>query len=142
MVDPRRIISMASAFYESGVLFAASDLGLFAKLSEVGEADAVNFFGMLHQESPDSIRALLGKAHASLNPGGIVTVMDMMTDRTHTSPRFSALFAVNMALTTESGWVFSDAELGEWMREAGFVDFAVKPLPAPMPHWLATGRKR
>lgn len=103
--------------------------------------DVINFFGMLHQESPDSIRALLGKAFAALNPGGVVHVMDMMTDRTHTRPKFSALFAVNMALTTDNGWVFADTELTDWMREAGFTDFQVRPLPPPMPHWLATARK-
>jgi predicted O-methyltransferase YrrM len=104
--------------------------------------DAVMFFGMLHQESPDSIRDLLRRAHASLNPGGMVFVLDMMTDASHTQPAFSALFAVNMALTTPNGWVFSDAELKTWMSEAGFVEFECRPAPPPMPHWLATARKR
>jgi hypothetical protein len=49
-----------------------------------------------------------------MTPQGTVYVMDMMTDATHTAPKFSALFAVNMALTTTSGWVFSSAELTEW----------------------------
>jgi len=35
----------------------------------------------------------------------------MMPDPSHTAPKFSALFAVNMALTSDSGWVFSSAEL-------------------------------
>jgi ubiquinone/menaquinone biosynthesis C-methylase UbiE len=103
--------------------------------------DAVNFFGMLHQESVDSIRALFKKAYDSLNPGGIVNIMDMMTDHTHTKPKFSALFAVNMALTTEDGWVFSDSEIEEWLTEAGFTDFSVAQLPPPMPHSLAIARK-
>lgn len=103
--------------------------------------DVINFFGMFHQESPDSIRALLGKAYAALKPGGIVNVMDMMTDRSHTKPKFSALFAVNMALTTENGWVFADSELTGWLQEAGFTDVQVKPLPPPMPHSFATARK-
>ena len=68
--------------------------------------DAVLFFGMLHQESAENIPALLNKAYASLNPGGSVYVMDMMTDATHTAPKFSPMFAVNMALTSKSGWVF------------------------------------
>lgn len=106
-----------------------------------GGMDAVNFFGMLHQESPDSIRALLTKAYDALNPGGVVHIMDMMTDSTHTRPKFSALFAVNMALTTEHGWVFSDTELGGWLAEAGFTDCRVSPLPPPMPHSLAVARK-
>ena len=104
--------------------------------------DVINFFGMFHQESPESICALLGKAYDALKPGGIVNIMDMMTDSTHTRPKFSALFAVNMALTTENGWVFADTELSEWMEEAGFVDCSVKPLPPPMPHSFATARKK
>jgi len=103
--------------------------------------DAVNFFGMLHQESPDAIRLLARKAFEALEPGGVVTVMDMMTDETHTAPQFSALFALTMALTTTNGWVFSSEELRGWLEEAGFRDFEVRPLPEPLPHWLARARK-
>ncbi len=106
-----------------------------------GGNDVVNFFGVLHQESSESILKLMKKAYDSLNPGGILYVMDMMTDNTHTKPQFSALFALNMALNTDSGWVFSDAELRGWVEEAGFVNFSVRSLPPPMPHWLATARK-
>jgi ubiquinone/menaquinone biosynthesis C-methylase UbiE len=106
-----------------------------------GEQDLVLFFGMLHQESPESIGDLLRRAFDALVPGGRVCVLDMMTDATRTQPPFSALFAVNMALTTQHGWVFSDAEINAWMSEAGFVDPACAPLPPPMPHWLACARK-
>ena len=40
MDNPDRIMKMASAFFESCVLFASSDLGVFSKLAELGEADA------------------------------------------------------------------------------------------------------
>ena len=106
-----------------------------------GKNDAVIFFGVLHQESPDSIRDLFRRAWESLVPGGCVAVLDLMTDRTHTQPRFSALFAVNMALTTQNGWVFSDEEVRGWLTGAGFTGFSCRPLPPPMPHWLATARK-
>ena len=115
--------------------------GDYRTISFPGSNDVVNFFGVLHQESPDSIRLLLKKAYDSLDSGGQVNVMDMMTDSTHTSPKFSALFAVNMALTTDNGWVFSDTELKAWLAEAGFTDFTIKPLPSPMPHWLARANK-
>jgi ubiquinone/menaquinone biosynthesis C-methylase UbiE len=107
-----------------------------------GGNDAAIFFGSLHQESPDSIRDLMRRAYAALEPGGIIYVMDMMTDETHTAPKFSALFALTMALTTDHGWVFSSAELKQWMEEAGFTDFSVRPVPPPMPHWIATAYKR
>jgi SAM-dependent methyltransferase len=103
--------------------------------------DVVLFFGMLHQESPESIGRLMRKAFESLRPGGVVYVLDMMTDATHTQPPFSALFAVTMALTTENGWVFSSDELRQWMVQAGFDDFSVQPAGENMPHWLAKARK-
>ena len=103
--------------------------------------DTVIFFGVLHQESPESILDLFSRAYDALVPGGAVYVLDMMTDATHTYPKFSSLFAVNMALTTENGWVFSDEELGDWLTQAGFGDFTCRPLQPPMPHWLAHARK-
>ncbi len=106
-----------------------------------GDNDAVFLFGMLHQESPESIRRILKQAHASLRPGGWVAVLDLMTDATRCRPPFSALFALNMALTADHGWVFSDDDLREWSDAAGFVDFTCRPVPPPMPHWLAEARK-
>ena len=106
---------------------------------EAGAYDAVTIFGALHQESPGQIVDILKRARRALRPSGRVFVLDMMTDATRTAPKFSALFAVNMALTTENGWVFSDAELKDWMRAAGFAPGETVPVPPPMPHWLVTG---
>ena len=103
--------------------------------------DVVTIFGALHQESPEQIVDILKRANRALKKGGRVIVLDMMTDATHTAPKFSALFAVNMALTTENGWVFSDEELKGWMREAGFAPGETRPVPPPMPHWLVEGLK-
>ena len=104
--------------------------------------DAVTIFGALHQESPAQIVDILKRAKRALKPGGRLLVLDMMTDATHAAPKFSALFAVNMALTTANGWVFSDEELKGWMREAGFEPGETRPVPPPMPHWLVTAVKR
>jgi 3-hydroxy-5-methyl-1-naphthoate 3-O-methyltransferase len=103
--------------------------------------DAMFFFGMLHQETPEGITTLFRKAFQALRPGGKVWILDMMTDKTHTKPIFSALFAVNMALTTINGWVFSDDELKGWLTSAGFRNFQVKQFPQPMMHWLAWAEK-
>ena len=103
--------------------------------------DLVTIFGALHQESPEDIVGILKRANRALKPGGRVIILDLMTDATHTAPKFSALFALNMALTTDNGWVFSDEELKGWMREAGFVPSETRVVPPPMPHWLVEGRK-
>lgn len=104
--------------------------------------DAVTIFGALHQESPVQIKAILCRAYTALKPGGSLYVLDMMTDATHTAPAFSALFALNMALTTENGWVFSDEELKGWMKESGFTEMETRSVPPPMPHWLVHARKQ
>lgn len=106
-----------------------------------GEFDYATIFGALHQESPASIKTILANAAAALKPGGTLFVLDMMTDSTRTNPPFSALFALNMALTADDGWVFSDAELKEWMRDAGFEPGETRAAPPPMPHWLVAARK-
>ncbi len=103
--------------------------------------DVILFFGMMHQENAETIRSLLARAYEALLPGGVVYVVDMMTDATHASPPFSAMFAVNMALTKEHGWVFSDCELRRWLSEAGFTGVSIGPLPPPMPHWIASASK-
>lgn len=108
---------------------------------ELEHYDAVTIFGALHQESPEMIVRILKRCYAALRPGGRVYVMDMMTDETHTWPPFSALFAVNMALTTYHGWVFSDAELYGWLSEAGFKGCVTSTVPPPMPHWLVSACK-
>ena len=108
---------------------------------EAGAYDVVTIFGALHQESPVQICDILRRAYDALKPGGKIFILDMMTDATHTSPAFSALFALNMALTTDNGWVFSDDELKGWLHEAGFVSAETQPVHPPMPHWLVTARK-
>lgn len=107
---------------------------------ERGAFDHAAVFGALHQCSPDEIRQVLALARGALKDGGTLWVLDMMTDASHTAPAFSALFALNMALTTDNGWVFSDEELKGWMRETGFAPGETRCAPPPMPHWLVSAR--
>jgi ubiquinone/menaquinone biosynthesis C-methylase UbiE len=106
-----------------------------------GGQDAVLLFGILHQETPEAIAELVRRSASALKPGGRLYVLDMMTDAGHCRPAFSALFAVNMALTTENGWVFSDGEMRAWMEAAGLTDITCRALPPPMPHWLMAARR-
>ena len=103
--------------------------------------DTVLISGVLHQESPGSILDILKRAGKMLETGQRIFVMDMMTDATRTHPSFSALFAINMALCTENGWVFSSDDLEGWLSEAGFENYECRPLPPPLPHWLAAATR-
>ncbi len=108
---------------------------------EADSYDVVTIFGALHQESSEQIVDILKRACRALKKGGTLHVLDMMTDATHAAPKFSALFAVNMALTTQNGWVFSDDELKGWMIEAGLKPGETRQAPPPMPHWLVSAVK-
>ena len=108
---------------------------------EADTYDAITIFGALHQESPERICDILRRAYRALKRGGKIHVLDMMTDETRAAPVFSALFALNMALTTENGWVFSDLDLKGWLGQAGFSPEETRHAPPPMPHWLVSAVK-
>ncbi len=103
--------------------------------------DVVLCSGMFHREPADSCRAILRKSFAALEPGGLVVVHDVLSNRDKTGPVFSQLFGLNMALTADYGTVHSAEEVAGWMREAGFVDTSELPLPPPWPEGLVLGHK-
>jgi len=73
----------------------------------------------------------------------MVIVSDVMFDNdSKTSPPLSALFALNMMLTSEAGSTHAQTAFIRWMQEAGFVDFKADRLPPPMSHIASiTGKK-
>lgn len=103
--------------------------------------DLVTIFCALHKEDPAMILNILRNAYAALRPGGRIAILDLMTGPDHTSPPFSALFAVDLALSSEDNCVFSDKELRAWLMDAGFVSPYFCQVPPPMPHWLAMAWK-
>jgi predicted O-methyltransferase YrrM len=104
--------------------------------------DVVLISGVLHRESAAGCRALIGKAAASLAPGGLLVVSDVFTDEGGATPVFAALFGVNMMLTAPNGGVHSDADVGRWLGEAGLRDVSFRPFPPPMPHRVVMGTKK
>ena len=63
--------------------------------------------------------ALIEKCAAALNPGGRIAVHEFPIDETRTAPPFSALFSINMLVSTDSGRCFTPREIGGWLRDAG-----------------------
>lgn len=106
-----------------------------------GGNDVVLCSGMFHREPPDSCRAILRKAFAALEPGGLVVVHDVLCNAEKTGSAFSLLFGLNMALTATYGTVHSSEEVARWMGEAGFVRTASQGLPPPWPEALVLGHK-
>ncbi|HLK58946.1 MAG TPA: class I SAM-dependent methyltransferase [Chthonomonadaceae bacterium] len=98
------------------------------------EFDAVLFSGVLHQMSGPTIQAMLRRAYRALKSGGRVLISDMMVDSTRTQPLFSALFSLQMLLSSAEGAVFSADDMREWLGQAGFEDVGVQRLPPPLPY--------
>jgi SAM-dependent methyltransferase len=102
--------------------------------------EAVLFSGELHQMAPDTVCRMLTAAQRALRPGGRVLICDMMLDATRTRPVFSALFSLQMLLTSQGGAVFAVDDCLAWVREAGFARVEVVRLPR-LPYTLVRGEK-
>ncbi len=105
--------------------------------------DVALLSGMMHRETPDDCRLLLRKAFDALDPGGLVIVSDVFfDDASKRTPAFAVYFALNMMLTSNEGSAHAMTEMAAWMRDTGFVDVDIRPLPKPNPHTLVIGIKR
>src|SRR5204863_5363844 len=103
--------------------------------------DAALFSGVLHQMDADTIRRMLAGAYRALIPGGQVFVSDIMVDATKTQPSFSALFSLQMLLTSDGGGTFAAEECLQWLGFAGFRDVQIHRLPEPLPYTILQGTK-
>lgn len=104
--------------------------------------DAVLISGVLHRELESGCRMLIDKAAASLKPGGQLILSDVFCDPGGAAPTFAAMFGLNMLLTAQDGGVHADADVADWMQQAGFEVETPVHFPAPLPHRVVVGRLR
>src|SRR5262249_16526202 len=69
-----------------------------------------------------------------------VVVKDLRVDDDRSGPIEGLLFALNMALYTEAGDVYSTSQLRDWLAAAGLGDIADHRLAAAPPALLLLGR--
>jgi len=103
--------------------------------------DVVLLSAVLHSMAPRRCKLLLKKSYDSLVSGGLVVVQEGLIDPDGTSPVWAALFSLNMLVNTGEGRSYSGREIAAWMRETGFEQPLVKPLPAPGNVSLVIGTK-
>jgi SAM-dependent methyltransferase len=103
--------------------------------------DAAWLSHILHSEGPGACVALLRKAAAALNPGGILMVQEFILDDAKDGSPFPALFSLNMLLRTEAGRSYSEGELAAMMTEAGLSDVHRLVLDLPNGAGVMSGCK-
>ena len=100
---------------------------------EFGEAatnDVVLLSGVLNAEGQASCMRLLGKAYRSLTPGGLIVIRDYLLNEAG-GPLVPALFSLHMSKVTDHGQTHSEAEMMNWVAQAGFTNRTLKQMPAP-----------
>jgi SAM-dependent methyltransferase len=103
-----------------GDRFAAIDGDI--RESDLGEGrfDVAVLSNIMHQESPASNRALLGRIHRALRPAGKLVVAEFVVDDGRTGPPMALLFNLNMLPLGEQGKSYERRELTALVTEAGF----------------------
>ena len=90
--------------------------------------DVILVSNILHSLSFGEIVGLLEKVRSAMTPGGIAVVRDFHLDESRTGPLESALFAVNMLVSTEGGNCYTPVEMEEALGKAGFVRVRTKSI--------------
>lgn len=96
-----------------------------------GGFDAAWLSHVLHGVGRDKCIAVLKKAAAALEPGGVILVQEFILDDSKDAPVFPALFSLNMLLGTPDGQSYSQGELAEMLAAAGATDIRRLAIELP-----------
>jgi 2-polyprenyl-3-methyl-5-hydroxy-6-metoxy-1,4-benzoquinol methylase len=102
--------------------------------------DAVLITNLLHHFEPAENEKILKKAHAALNPGGQVILLEFVPNEDRISPPVAALFSLTMLGNTPKGDAYTLAEFTPMFRNSGFQAPKLVSLD-PMPESLVVARK-
>jgi len=130
LVDTREVLALAGEW-----------LGPLAERARLIEGDAatvdagdghgaVLLANLLHLHSPAMCARLCAAAARAVAPGGVVVIKDLRVDDDRAGPLEGLLFALNMAIYTEAGDVYSTSQLRTWLAGAGLVEIVERRLVA------------
>ncbi len=93
-------------------------------------ADTISLVRVLYDHADATVRALLGRVHAALPPGGRIIISEPVGGGTRPDPATDVYFAFYcMAMGT--GRTRSATEIAALLAEAGFAGIRVHPGPRP-----------
>ncbi|HEY9775605.1 MAG TPA: methyltransferase [Planktothrix sp.] len=82
--------------------------------------DVVLLGHILHSEGKKLSEQLLQRCYETLKPGGKLAIAEFIANDERSGPPMAMLFGVNMLLHTSEGCVFTEAELTDMLKKAGF----------------------
>lgn len=85
--------------------------------------DLVLLSAIVHINSYEENVKLIEKCAKSLNPGGRIVIQDHIMENNRIQPMAGAIFALNMLVGTEKGDTYTEGEMYEWFKNAGFSEF-------------------
>jgi ubiquinone/menaquinone biosynthesis C-methylase UbiE len=97
-----------------------------------GEFDLIILANFLHHFSPEECATILRKVKSSLSPQGRACAVDFVPNEDRVSPPMQAMFALSMLATTPGGDAWTQSELDQIAKAAGFRGATARPLrPTP-----------
>lgn len=93
------------------------------------ESDVHLISNVLHDWDEPVVKQILAKSFQALPPGGLLVLHDAHLNADKTGPLHVAEYSVLLMHSTE-GRCYSTAEMEEYLREAGFVEFHFTPTAA------------
>jgi ubiquinone/menaquinone biosynthesis C-methylase UbiE len=119
----------------------ASDLGVADRIAslpgdvhqvEIPRAfDLVMIANVLRIEAQERARAIVKRARQALVPGGRLVIVDAFTGGTEARERVRAVYALNLAMRTARGRVYTPAEVSAWLEAEGVRDIELAELEGP-----------
>lgn len=91
--------------------------------------DLILLSAICHMLGPEQNQDLIRRCHRATAPGGRLVIRDFILEPDRTSPRWAALFAINMLVATRSGSTYTEEEYRDWLLAAGY-EKVTRPEPS------------
>ena len=82
--------------------------------------DIILLSAIIHINSYEQNKKIIRKCADALNKNGMVIINDFIMNDDRTKPYHGAIFSLNMLVGTENGDTYTENEIIEWFKSAGF----------------------
>ncbi|MCX7829534.1 MAG: acetylserotonin O-methyltransferase [Acidobacteria bacterium] len=104
--------------------------------------DAVWLSHILHGEGESTAKRIVKKAASSLNKGGKIFIHEFILNDDNISPKFPAIFSLNMLLGTNEGKSYTESEIKSFLEFSGITEIENINFEGPSQSRIISGRKK